>query len=264
MPTALFSDIIFGPVHSRRLGVSLGVNLLPLSVKLCNFDCIYCECGWTGAGSAGEQPRFHPAEEVLRQLEERLAARAEAGEPLDVITFAGNGEPTLHPDFPRIIGETLRLRDRYFPEVKVAVLSNATMIGRPAVREALLRADRAILKVDSAFEETIRAVNKPRFNYSLREVIDRMKAFRGEMIVQTMFLRGTVEGRRIDNTTEAEVSAWLDAVREIGPQMVMVYTIDRDTPAEGLEKVSVAEMERIADRVRALGIPCSVSGSAEK
>ena len=262
MATALFSDIVFGPVHSRRLGVSLGVNLLPLSSKLCNFDCIYCECGWTPGGT-GEKPRFHPADEVIRQLEERLSARADAGEPLDVITFAGNGEPTLHPEFPYIIGETLRLRDRYFPQVKVAVLSNATLIGRPAVREALLRVDRAILKVDSACEETIRAINKPRFDYSLRTVIDRMKAFRGEMIVQTMFLRGTVDGRRIDNTTEAEVSAWLEVVREIGPQMVMVYTIDRDTPAEGLEKVSVADMERIAERVRALGIACSVSGSAK-
>lgn len=259
MATKLFDDCIFGPVKSRRLGISLGVNLLPSTGKLCNFNCIYCECGWT-ENESGQKLLYNKTETVIRRLEERLASMAGNGEPLDVITFAGNGEPTMHPDFPQIIDRTVELRNKYFPDAKIAVLSNATMIGKPAVREALLRIDRAILKIDSAFEETINALNMPRFPYSLRNMVEQMKAFHGELIIQTMFLRGEYNGRQIDNTTEKEVSAWLEIIREIKPRMVMIYTIDRDTPAQHLQKVSVEDLQKIADRVRALGIECSVSG----
>lgn len=257
MATALFNDIIFGPVHSRRLGLSLGVNLLPVESKLCNFNCIYCECGWT---LGGNKPRFNRREDVRRLLGDKLREMTAAGTPPDVITFAGNGEPTMHPEFEQIIGDTLALRDEICPSARVSVLSNATMIGRESVRRALLRVDNNILKLDSAFDDTVRLIDGPQGDYSVARTVENMKLFEGRLIIQTMFLRGEYEGRVVDNTTEEEVSAWLELVGEIRPQKVMIYTIDRDTPCPTLEKVSVEQMRRIADRVEALGIECSVSG----
>lgn len=259
MATALFDRVIFGPVHSRRLGLSLGVNLLPLDNKLCSFNCIYCECGWNPERPL--RPRFNAREEVARALRTKLQQMAEAGTPPDVITFAGNGEPTLHPDFEAIIDDTLALRDELCPGTKISVLSNATAIGRESVRRALLRVDNNILKLDSVLDETVQLIDQPRGDYSVAKTVDRMKAFGGRLIIQTLFLRGRYEGRRVDNTTEEEVSAWLERLREIGPRSVMIYSIDRDTPAQGLEKVPVEELQRIAARVEALGIPCSVSGA---
>lgn len=255
--TALFSDIIFGPIKSRRLGLSLGVNLLPLDSKLCSFDCIYCECGWAEGGHA---PRFNPRERVRELLGEKLREMTSAGTPPDVITFAGNGEPTMHPQFEEIIDDTIALRDEICPTAKISVLSNATMIGRESVRRALLRVDNNILKLDSAFDQTVRLIDNPQGNYSVARTVELMKLFEGKMIVQTMFLRGSYNGLVVDNTTEREVAAWLELIREIAPKRVMVYTIDRDTPAPDLEKVSVEELRRIAERVEALGIECSVAG----
>ncbi len=256
--TSLFHDIIFGPIHSRRLGLSLGVNLLPTESKLCSFDCIYCECGWN-AEHRGLR-RFNPREEVQRLLSETLQKMVADGTPPDVITFAGNGEPTMHPDFEAIIDDTIALRDKFCPSAKVSVLSNATQLHREGVRRALLRVDNPILKLDSAFDETVRRMNNPQNNnYSVRNVVDGMKSFDGQMILQTMFLRGTCEGVTIDNTVEREVAAWLELVAEIRPRQVMVYSLDRDTPCPTLEKVSREELQQIAARVEALGIPCSVA-----
>lgn len=260
MSTILFDRVIFGPVHSRRLGLSLGVNLLPTDNKLCNFDCIYCECGW---GRKGFRPRFNSAEEVHTLLGEKLREMVAAGTPPDVITFAGNGEPTLHPDFEAIIDDTLRLRDELCPSAKVSVLSNATRIDHEEVCRALERVDNNILKLDSAFDRTVRLIDAPRGSYSVARTVELMQRFRGSMILQTMFLRGVFEGERVDNTTEEEVTAWLERVKEIAPRQVMIYTIDRDTPARELEKVPVAELLQIGARVEALGIPCSVSGATE-
>lgn len=255
--TALYPEIIYGPVHSRRLGLSLGVNLLPLQSKICSFDCIYCECGWNGDHRG--QMRFNSRESVSEALEAHLQKMAAEGALPDVITFAGNGEPTMHPDFEAIIGDTLALRDRYSPATKVSVLSNATQIGRESVRRALMRVDNNILKLDSAFDDTVRLMNNPCGEYSVAQTVERMKLFEGRMILQTMFLRGSFEGRHIDNTTDKEVGAWLELVKEIAPQRVMVYSIARDTPCTTVEKVSHEELERIADRVRALGTECSVA-----
>ena len=257
MSTALYESVIFGPVRSRRLGLSLGVNLLPLHDKLCSFDCIYCECGW---GKPGAKPRFNSRETVRRLLREKLTEMVASGTPPDVITFAGNGEPTMHPEFGGVIDDTIAVRDELCPSAKISVLSNATMIGRETVREALLKADNNILKLDSAFDETVRLVDRPKGAYSVRQTVEAMKLFDGRLIVQTMFLRGTLEGRQVDNTTEREVAAWLSLIEEIAPSSVMVYTIDRDTPADDLHKVSVEELRRIAERVERLGIPCSVAG----
>lgn len=255
--TALYNNIIFGPIRSRRLGLSLGVNLLPVESKLCSFDCIYCECGWND-----EHPgkrRFNAREDVYNMLDKTLAQMVADGTPPDVITFAGNGEPTMHPDFEQIIGDTIALRDKHCPEAKVSVLSNATQIHREDVRRALRRVDNNILKLDSAFDETVQLVNKPQGSYTVARTVELLKMFEGELIVQTMFLRGEYLGKRVDNTTAEEVEAWLKLIAEIKPKQVMVYSLDRDTPCKTLEKVEKEELRGIADRVEALGISCSVA-----
>ena len=255
--TSLYDNIIFGPIRSRRLGLSLGVNLLPIDSKLCSFDCIYCECGWND-----EHPgkrRFNAREDVRAMLDATLQKMVAQGTPPDVITFAGNGEPTLHPDFEAIIEDTISLRDKHCPEAKVSVLSNATQIHREDVRRALLRVDNNILKLDSAFDATVQLMNKPQGAYTVARTVELLKAFEGNLIVQTMFLRGEYLGQRVDNTTEEEVSAWLRLVEEIRPKQVMVYSLDRDTPCQTLEKVEKDELRGIAERVEALGIACSVA-----
>ncbi len=255
--TALFNDVIFGPVHSRRLGLSLGVNLLPTHSKLCNFDCIYCECGWNeerrGSG------KFNPKELVLSCLEEKLTQMVTEGSTPDVITFAGNGEPTLHPDFEEIIDATIALRDKIAPTAKVSVLSNATRIGIESVRRALLHVDNNILKLDSAHTSVAKSINHPQGDYSIDRVVENMKLFGGQLTVQSMFLRGECEGEVIDNTTAEAVESWLELIRDIRPKAVMVYSIDRDTPCKSLEKVSKEELLTIAEKVKALGIECSVA-----
>lgn len=247
----IFSTNIVGPIHSRRLGISLGVNLLPKDGKVCSFDCLYCECGWNADHRGGHLP---DADEVMRELETKLQTMHAAGEALDVITFAGNGEPTLHPDFPRVIERTLQLRDQYYPKVKVSVLSNATQIGKEAVRAALLRVDNNILKIDGAFDETVRLIDQPAdSHYTVRQVIEWMKTFRGQLIVQTMFVRGEHNGQRVDNTTPQEVAAWCDLMREVRPHQIMVYSLDRPTPEPLLTKVSKEEMTQLVAPLLAEG-----------
>lgn len=259
MATFLFDKIIFGPVKSRRLGVSLGVNLLPADRKVCNFNCIYCECGWTR-----EEHMHSPLpsrDEVRSELRKKLTEMRDASAPPDVITFAGNGEPTIHPDFPGIIDDTIALRNELCSGASVAVLSNATMINRQEIRDALLKTDRNILKLDSAFDNTVRQHNRPAGNYTVAETIRQLKLFRGDVTIQTLFLRGEIDGEIIDNTTPRELEAWLAALKEIAPREVMIYTIHRDTPAGGtLYKVPEKELNSIAARVQELGIATQVSG----
>ena len=256
--TKLFENIIFGPVRSRRLGLSLGVNLLPVHAKLCTFDCIYCECGWN-AEHRGER-RFNDRTAVRERLGEVLAELVAAGTPPDVITFAGNGEPTMHPDFEGVIDDTIALRDRLCPAAKISVLSNATQLHREEVCRALDRVDNNILKLDSAFDRTVRRMNRPQQPaYTVAATVERLKRFSGRFILQTMFLRGTCDGEPIDNTTDAEVRAWLALVAETRPRQVMAYSLDRDTPCTTLERISREELQRIAAEVEALGSPCSVA-----
>ena len=255
--TSLYDNIIFGPVRSRRLGLSLGVNLLPVESKLCNFDCIYCECGWN-ADHMGRR-RFNSREDVREMLSVTLDKMAQEGALPDVITFAGNGEPTMHPDFEAIIDDTIALRDEKCPTAKVSVLSNATQIHREDVRRALRRVDNNILKLDSAFDDTVQLINKPCGQYSVVRQVELMKLFNGNFILQTMFLRGEYNGKRVDNTTSEQVEAWLRLVKEMSPRKVMVYSLDRDTPCPTLEKVQREELLQIAERVEALGIECSVA-----
>ena len=255
--TSLYDNIIFGPVRSRRLGLSLGVNLLPVDSKLCNFDCIYCECGWN-EDHPGRR-RFNSREDVREMLAKTLRRMVDEGEVPDVITFAGNGEPTMHPDFEDIIADTIALRDQICPQAKVSVLSNATQIHREDVRRALLRVDNNILKLDSAFDATVQLINKPQGSYSVERTVELMKLFEGKMILQTMFLRGEYLGQRVDNTTEKEVKAWLDIVEQIRPRQVMIYSLDRDTPCQTLEKVEKEELQKIAARLQERGFNCSVA-----
>jgi wyosine [tRNA(Phe)-imidazoG37] synthetase (radical SAM superfamily) len=255
--TSLYNQIIFGPIHSRRLGLSLGVNLLPITSKLCSFDCIYCECGWN-ADHRGQR-RFNTREEVRSALKAALEQMVQANTLPDVITFAGNGEPTLHPHFEQIIADTLQLRDQFCPTAKVSVLSNATQLGREDVHRALLQVDNNILKLDSALDATVQIINQPAGNYRVKQVVEQMQRFDGKMILQTMFLSGQINGHAIDNTTEVEVEAWLHVVEQIRPSKVMVYSLDRDTPCTSLQKAPREVLQRIASRVEQLGITCSVA-----
>lgn len=258
MVTILFHSTIFGPIHSRRLGSSLGVNLSPNDGKICTFDCIYCEAGYNaqGAGTTG----FPKRENVKRQLDEKLASMKDAGENLDVITFSGNGEPTIHPDFAGIIDDTIELRNKYFPEVKISVLSNSTRLNDKNVVAALKKVDNNILKLDSAITETMRLIDQPNSpSFTSEQVINQISQFNGQCIVQTMMLRGFHDGNTIDNTTEAEINALLDAYKHIKPIEVMLYSIDRKTPEERLEKVSICELNKIADIFRKNGITVQVN-----
>jgi wyosine [tRNA(Phe)-imidazoG37] synthetase (radical SAM superfamily) len=259
MATILFNEIVFGPVHSRRLGISLGVNLLPNNGKVCTFDCLYCECGLNAQYKGRRLPKTN---EVLEALKAKMQKLKREGITPDVITFAGNGEPTIHPDFAHIIDETLTLRNQYFPNAKVSVLSNATQIEKPDVFKALLKVDNAILKLDSAFDCTVQILDRPvSTDYSVRKRVEIMKKFQGKLIIQTLFTRGEYEGKNVDNTTEPEVSAWISLIREIAPESVMIYAIDRETAVPGLEKVSIKELNAIASRVKAeTSIIVSVAG----
>lgn len=258
MQTVLFHETIFGPIHSRRLGASLGVNLSPRDGKVCSFDCIYCEAGFNaqGPGTTGLPPR----EEVRSLLEAKLKSMRDGGDPLDVITFSGNGEPTVHPDFEGIVEDTVALRNQYFPDVKISVLCNSTMLDREGVCRALRLVDNNILKLDSALTSTIRQIDQPISpNFTAEKVISQIAEFGSQCIVQTMILRGSYNGQLVDNSTEEEIRALIEAYQQIKPRQVMLYSIDRQTPVKELEKVSREELERIAERVRQAGIDVLVS-----
>ena len=258
MSTVIYSSPIFGPIHSRRLGVSLGINLLPEDGKMCTFDCIYCECGFNK--DFVPHKKMPSREEVAKALEERLIGMKEFGPQPDVLTFAGNGEPTLHPDFPGIIDDTIRLRDKYFPNAQVSVLSNSTMIVKEEVRDALMKVDNNILKLDTVSADYINLVDRPvQSTYDVNVIIENLKKFNGHVKIQTMFMKGTSNGVSVDNTGDDYVKPWLATVKDIKPSDVMVYTIDRETPAHNLEKATHEELDRIRDMVIAEGIPCSAS-----
>ena len=257
MSTIIYPSPIFGPVHSRRLGISLGINLLPADGKVCSFDCIYCECGF----NEDHRPSLPlpTREEVAQKLEQKLQQMVAEGQLPDVLTFAGNGEPTCHPHFADIIDDVIRLRNQYCPKAKVSVLSNSTMIHRKEVHDALMRVDNNILKLDTVDPIYINKVDHPNGTYDVHVIIDRLKAFEGHVIIQTMFMRGECQGESVDNTGEEYIVPWLEAVKAIAPQQVMIYTIDRETPTQGLLKATHEQLDAIRDRVIAEGIPCSAS-----
>ncbi len=255
--TILYPSPIFGPVRSRRLGVSLGINLIPADGKFCTFDCIYCECGLNAERRTNSA---RPTREAVKSaLEAQLQKMQADGEGPDVLTFAGNGEPTAHPDFPGIIDDTIALRDRYFPTAKIAVLSNATFAHRPEVMAALLKVDDNIQKLDTISPDYINRIDRPLGHYDVEKVIEALCAFRGKVIIQTLFMKGEYEGKSVDNTTDDYVLPWLSALRLIAPQSVMVYTIARETPVDGLLKATPQELDGIVARLKAEGIEASAS-----
>ncbi len=248
----LFHDIIFGPVCSRRLGYSLGINLLATNSKICSFNCIYCECGWNPENII--LSKFNSRKDVFFELESRLKEIKKNNEPIDVITFAGNGEPTLHPEFYKIIDDVILLRNKYFPDKKIAVLSNATMLGKTKILEALKKIDLPILKLDSAIEKTFRIINNPPHKFDFKKYISNLNNFKNNIIVQTMFLRGEINGQKFDNTTEYELNEWLKIVKPLNPVNVMIYSIDREPPAKNLVKVLPDELNLIANKLKANNI----------
>ena len=252
----LFDSIVYGPIRSRRLGVSLGVNLMPTDAKLCSFDCVYCECGWN-------QPVLHPQLPTRQQVREALASNLSplASSPqIDVITFSGNGEPTMHPDFLGIIQDTCALRDQYCPNAKVSVLSNSTQLGRVEVVQALKLCDNRILKLDSAIDTTMRLIDKPvNPHLTVAQVMEWLQQFDGDFTLQTCFLRGDYHGQVIDNTTSEELAAWYQAVEILHPKQVMIYVIDRATPLQTLEKIPAEQMQAIAKPLLDKGIEVIIS-----
>ena len=253
----LFNEIAYGPIHSRRLGTSLGMELMPLEHKLCTFNCVYCECGWNTPVS---RPQLPTREEVKAALEKKLSAICIQHSALDVITFSGNGEPTLHPDFLGIIEDTCALRDQYCPKAKVSVLSNSTQLGRADVVKALRMCDNRILKLDAATDEMMRRIDLPvNEGLTVAQIMAWLAQFDGDFTLQTCFLRGEHAGKRIDNTTPEELAAWYQAVDILHPKQIMIYVIDRKTPEENLSKISREEMDSIAAPLIAKGYDVIIS-----
>ncbi len=255
--TFLFDSIVFGPVISRRLGVSLGINLLPANRKVCSFNCIYCECGFTPSTLENSMLPLH--DDVVKELEKALIEHKLANRTIDSITLAGNGEPTLHPHFPKIIDSLLVLRRKYFPQTRIAVLTNASRLHKPGILNALSLIDDPILKLDSAIESTVKAMDCPVESFKIKNVVDIMAKMNGNFVLQTMFIKASIGDSFIDNTTEKEVNAWLKVLKKIKPRLVQIYTIAR-IPASGkVEKVDFARLETIAQKVQKLGIQTQVT-----
>jgi len=255
----LFHETVFGPVMSRRLGVSLGINLLPVDYKYCTFNCIYCECGWTHGKTSGSKG-LPDRKEVSSKLEAKLKSMKNSGQAPDAITFAGNGEPTIHPQFPAIIQDTVKLRNEYFPEARITVLSNASMLHRKDVFDALESIDDNIQKLDAGSEEMFQRINQPAGKLKLEKIVEQLSRFNGNLIVQSLFLRGSHNGTPVDNTTDDEVNKWIGHLKTINPAYVMIYPIDRATPEQDIEKISFEELSAIAKKVNGEGINTKVFG----
>ena len=247
-------EVVFGPIHSRRLGSSLGINLLPEKGKICTFDCIYCECGWNKDGR--DDTKLPTAEKVRNALENKLQQCKKEGVPIDSITFSGDGEPTINPEFPQIIDDTIRLRDLYYPNSKITVLSNATMVHKPEVFNALRKVDNPIMKIDAPTNELVAKINQPAPGYDVQRVVEALKQFDGNFVLQTCMLRGN----GFDSSRPEVVDGLMDIVRVLKPREIMVYTIDRPTPEEGLQKFTVDEMRALVQPLMDEGFRIQIKG----
>jgi len=250
MATFLWNDIIFGPIHSRRVGTSLGVNLLPVCGKLCTFDCIYCECGAMSSGAPKKERKMPSLNDVVGAMSSRFKELYEAGEKIDSISFTGNGEPTLHRNFPEIVDKVVELRNKYFPSAVISVFSNSTTLDRPGVFEALMKVDNRIMKVDCSDLKLLRLVNRPAGQFSLEKILENLERFKGNFILQTMFFKGNVEGQEFDLTAPELVAGWSDIVRRLHPSKIMAYSLDRDTPVAGLKKIERDRLQEITAPLR--------------
>lgn len=247
-------ETVFGPIYSRRLGNSLGINLLPERGKICNFDCIYCECGWN---SEGREDKVIPsAAKVKADLQRMLLRQSEQGTPIDSITFSGDGEPTLNPEFPQIIENTLHLRNQYYPAAQVSVLSNATRVHHPDIFAALCKVDNPIMKIDAPTNELVAKINQPSGDYDVAQVVAALQQFHGNFILQTCMLRSPT----FDSSSPEVINGLLAIVRRLKPRQWMVYTIDRPTPMTGLRKLTTEEMQQLVQPVIDEGQSVQIKG----
>lgn len=254
--SVLYNEIVFGPIVSRRFGISLGINLLPIKNKVCNFNCIYCECGWTDLKSF--DVKYLDSNKILKEIEKRFKEFSENKIHLDSITFAGNGEPTMHPKFSVIIDAVIQLRNLYLPGIKITVLSNSTLIGSQSVIDSLKKVDSKVMKLDAGTTDMLIKIDKPLSNKNIDWYIEKLQELNGDLIIQTIFLKGMNDGDYIDNTTPEELDKWIDALKKINPKSVMIYTIDRETPTKTLEKIPLEKLNAICDMVIANGIKAKV------
>lgn len=252
----LFNDIVFGPINSRRFGYSLGINLLPLDNKVCNFNCVYCECGWTDLKN--QKVTYFPYETICQSIEAAFKSWAQNAKKPESITFAGNGEPTMHPKFLEIMKEVIVLRNTYLMGVPITVLSNSELLGNKKVWEGLMLADKRVMKLDAGTNDMFSKINLPLSGKNIEWYIEKLKQFNGDLIVQTIFLKGRHNGDVIDNTTDSEVDNWLNALKEIKPKEVMIYTIDRDTPLQTLDKIETEKLNAICDKAKGMGLNAKV------
>ena len=255
--TFLFNSIVFGPVISRRLGSSLGINLLPANRKVCSFNCIYCECGSTPATLNNSM--LPSKDKVIKEIEKALEDQKKQNKTIDTITFAGNGEPTLHPKFPHIIESVIGLRNRYFPNSRIAVLTNASRIHKPAILNALSMIEDPVLKIDSGIEKTLKLIDCPVESFNLENAVKIMEKMKGDFILQTMFIKGVVNNTPFDNTTEEEVSAWLKIVERIKPRLVQIYSLSRIPATSDVEKIDLSVLNSISERVQNINIQTLVT-----
>ncbi len=252
----LFEDIVFGPIKSRRFGSSLGINLLPLKNKVCNFNCIYCECGWTDLKSF--DVNYFDSNKIISTIENRFKELSKNKTHIDSITFAGNGEPTMHPKFSIIIDAVIQLRNLYLPGIKITVLSNSTLLGNQSILDSLKKVEAKVMKLDAGTTDMLIKIDKPLSSKKIEWYIEKLKELKGELVIQTIFLKGYNDGEYIDNTSSEELNAWLKALQDIKPKSVMIYTIDRETPAKMLEKIPVEKLNAICEMVNSCGIKAEV------
>lgn len=256
----LFENTIIGPIHSRRLGNSLGINLLPLKRKFCTYDCIYCECGWNEE-TIGNKVDLPSYDDVSEQLRRRISELKAEGVSVDSFTFAGNGEPTLHPDFPKVVDLVVEMRNEHYPNAVITLLTNATQLSRPEIYEALMKLDNPVLKLDAGTMAMRNNINKPTAEkYSFDELVNNLIRFGNRGIIQTLLLRGTNDGKTISNVSDEDFGEYIKLLKKIGPKYVMLYAIDRATPEKNLEKLTVDELEFYAQQIRNEGIDVKVYG----
>jgi len=262
MPLPLLEHIVYGPVRSRRLGRSLGINLLPPGMKICTMNCAYCQYGWTrlAASDRAERSGWPTAQAVERAIEARLARAAADNETIDRVTVAGHGEPTLHPRFDAVIERLAAVRDRLAPDLPLAILSNSTTAGVAAVARGLARLDERYMKLDAGDPFTGAAVNASRVPFTT--IVDALGRL-PPVVIQAMFVTDAVG--RVDNTRDGAVAAWLDALDAIRPSSVHLYTLDRAPALGSLRPAPPARLREIAERVRRAGYRAEVfAGSAPR
>jgi len=253
----LWDKIVFGPIQSRRLGNSLGINVSPTTKKICSFDCIYCECGWTLEKNIDPKD-FYSVEEITEAIEKKLQECSANNTPVDSITFSGNGEPTLHLNFCQIIDNLIVLRDKYYPGTAITCLSNAAQLANKYVLSVLQKIENPVLKLDAVDESLFQLINKPTIDISVNEIIKQLQSLNGNFIMQSLFLKGMFNNQTFNNAEEPHLSLWIEVVKKLNPKQVMLYSIDRSTPAQGLEKITAEELQKFAIMLQQFGIQAKV------